>query len=336
MGLFDPNITRLRRKGDIPGLLKCLEHRKGQVRYRAFIALGRQAKLSDDAIAKMKTMLDDPDERVRTVTTLKFVELGVPLDAGNLRDLMKNGTKREKFGLLRIIAGRGTGYDDAIMEAIVLALADSKPIIRLEAIKTAGATRSSHLTHEIARFLRSPHSAVRIQIVEALGEIADDMAIDYLIGLLADPDTLVQKEARNRLERIDSERIRRALHDTAYMELIRGLGGREPERRDTARKIGLGKIRECMPLLYTACRDPFKEVRLEAVRALTVFADPQAVDVMANLLDDRFYDVRLEAVRALAKTGGEKAMNALTRSLCDRNRKVREEAGRVLQANPLT
>lgn len=332
MGIFTPNIEKLKKKKNIDALVLCMKHRKPVVRYRAFMALAHMPGLSDEVIDRMKTRLYDSDAGVRTVATLKFVGLGEEIRAENLRELITGAARRDKIDLLRIIAGRGANIDDVILEAIVLALADRKPIVRLEAIKTAGAVQSPHLVANLAPFLRSQHALVRSELVLALGKIADERSVDYLIGFLADADPLVRQNARTCLESIDSPRVRLALNDSRFMGLVAGMNGREPDRRATARTIGVEGVREALPLLHNACGDKFKEVRAEAARSIAVFGDPLSVDFAARLLKDRFYDVRLEAVRALAKIGGDDALKAMETALRDKNKRIREETKRILDA----
>ena len=332
MGLFSPNIEKLKKKRDFPALVLCMKHRRALVRYRAFLALAHMPDLPDEVIDKMKTRLYDPDEGVRTVATLKFAELGEDLRAENLRELISNGAKKDKIDLLKIIASRGSSVDDVILEAIVLALTDRKPIVRLEAVKTAGAVKSSHLVPNLAPFLRSRHAAVRIELALALGKIADERCVDYLIGLLADVDPLVREKARVCLDSIDSARVRRALNDSRFIQLIAGMGGREPDRRDTARRIGVEGISEALPLLNAACGDRFKEVRIEVLRSIAMFRDPSSTDCAARLLKDKYYDVRIEAMRALAGIGGEDSLKALQIALHDKNKKIREEAQRIISS----
>lgn len=327
---FAPNIEGLKKKNDIAGLLRCLDHRNPSVRYRAFLALAGEKQLNDEIITRLKKMLDDPDERVRTAATLKFAALGAPLLSRNLVELISGGTRRDKIGLMKIIAGRGRDVDGPILEAVVLALEDRNGIVKLAAVDAAGATGSGHLVPRIAEFLNDRHSDMRTMVARALCRIGNDASIDHLIGLLADADAGVRSEARSCLENIDSPRVNMALHDTRYARLIRGMGGLEPERKETAKQIGVEAIREGLPLLHRACRDRYKEVRLEAARSIAVFSDPSSVEPLSKLLEDAFFDVRLEAVRALGRIPGEASITALQPVLEDKNKKVRGETRRAL------
>lgn len=326
MGLFSPNIERMRKKNDLAGLVKCLDHRSSSVRYHAFLALAGEKQISDEIIGRLKKMLNDTDERARTAATLKFAALGAPLLSKNLVELISNGTRREKISLLKIIVGRGRDVDGPILKAVVLALEDRNGIVKLHAIEAAGSTGSGHLVSKIAEFLNDRHTDMRTKVAQALCGIGNDASIDHLIGLLADPDAGVRSAARACLENIDSPRISMALNDTRYIQLIRGMGGLVPDRIETARKIGIEGTREGLPLLHRACRDKYKGVRLEAARSIAVFGDPSSVEALSKLLNDKFYDVRLEAVRALGRIAGKASIDALAPALEDRNKRVRGEA----------
>ncbi len=330
MWLFSPNMERMKKKNDMAGLMRCLTHKSASVRYRAFLFLAGEKTIPDDIIFQLKKMLNDPDERVRTAATLKFAALGAPLLSENLVELISDGTRKEKISLLKIIAGRGRNVDGPIMEAVVLALGDRNGIVKLNAVEAAGATGSDHLVPKIAEFLNDRHPDMRAKVARALCSIGNDACVDHLIGLLADTDAGVRDEARSCLENIDLPRVRMALHDTRYARLIRGMGGLEPDRKETARQIGVEGIRDGLPLLHRACRDRYKEVRIEAARAISVFGDPSSVDVLAKLLEDKFFDVRLEAVRALGRIYGDASIDVLQPALEDRNKRVRAEARRAI------
>lgn len=331
MGIFGPNIIGLKKKNDIPGLLKCLDHKKAQIRYRAFLVLANIPGLNEQAIGKLRSMLNDPDDSVRTVATLKFAEIGAPLASRNLIELITKGAWKDKIELLKIIAGRGPNVDGPIIEAIVLALADKKDIVRYKAVHAAGATRRGHLVPHIAACLRDRHSIMRVQVAHALCSIGDEKSVDYLIGLLADSSEEVKETARACLQSINSDLARRVLHDTRFAELLRGISDLEPVRKETAVKIGNERIREGLPLLHRACSDRYKEVRLAAVRSIAAFASPSSVECVSVLLKDRFYDVRLAAVRALGGMHSVDAVKALNTALGDKNARVRDEAERVLR-----
>lgn len=329
MGLFPPDIKKLDKKNDIPGLLKSLDHRWAWVRYRAFAALSAKCGTCGEEADRLRKLLDDPDPWVKTLAVLKFVEQGDPSIDEYMKEIMHEGSRSARIGLLRVIAQRGPTADGTIVQVIMDGLADRRALVKSHALSAAASTRHRRLMPYVGDLLHEKLRDLRIQAARALFEIGGSGSADYLIGLLADREQMVRDEARAMLETMDSDMVRRALHDTRFIELIRGMNGTEPVRRETARRIGAESIREGLALLLRACRDRYKGVRIEALRAMTVFRDPVAIDEAARLMKDPYYDVRLEAVRLLGLYDDDRAREAIGPALNDRVKKVREEAKRA-------
>jgi HEAT repeat protein len=329
MVLFGPNVEKLEKQNSISGLLKCLDHKKADVRYSAFVALAGKTGLSGEVIMRLRKMMDDPDPWVKTIATLKFAELGDTHMSGNLMEIITEGSRKAKIDLLRIIAGRGATDDQDIMQVIMNALADKNEIVMHGALTAAGATRNRHLMQYCADLLHEKHHQMRIYAAQALYDIGGDESVDYLIGLLADREPEVVSAARSYLSAMDVERARKALNDVQFMQLIRGMNDREPVRRETARKIGDESIREGLPLLHRACRDKYKGVRIQALRSIAAFRDPSSIEFVAKLLGDKFHDVRLEAVHTLDQIIDTRSLDALKGAVEDRDKQVREAAQRA-------
>lgn len=328
MGLFPPNIKKLDKKNDIPGLLKCLDHRWAWVRYRAFAALSSMS-LSGEASDRLRKMVHDPDPWVKTLAVLKFVERGDPTIAEYMKEIMQDGSRDARIGLLGVIAQRGATDDIPIIQVIMDGLADRRALVKSHAISAAAATRHRRIMPYVSDLLHEKLHDLRSQAAQALFEIGGSGSADYLIGLLADREQKVRDEARAMLETMDSDIVRKALHDIRFLELIRGMNGTEPVRRETARRIGSEAIREGLALLMRACRDRYKGVRIEALKSMVVFRDPVSIDEATRLLKDKYYDVRLEAVRTLGVFADERAREAIEPALNDRVGKVRDEAKRA-------
>ena len=330
MGIFKPNIEKMKNENDFSALLESLNHKSADVRYDAFITLAGATGLTADIVARLKKMVQDADPTVRTAATLKFADLTDNSIAQNLKDIINRGNQKEKIDLLRLIADRGAIDNDTIIQVVNLAMLDKKELVKIEAIKTAGATKNRLLIPRLVECLHDAHHDVRINAAKSLFDIGGNESVDHLIALLVDRDPGVQKLARSYLASIPSEQARAALQDLGFSSLIQGMNGKEPDRKKTAMKIGAQKIREGLPLLHKACQDTFKDVRIEALRAITVFRDPSSVDFVAKLLEDKFHDVRFEAVKTLEKIASEKSLKALERALEDADRQVREEAKKAI------
>jgi HEAT repeat protein len=328
MRFFPPNIKKLDKKNDTPGLLKCLDHRRAWVRYRAFAALS--ARSGDGAVAsRLRKLVDDPDPWVKTLAVLAFAEKGDPTVADGMKEIMLDGSRDARIGLLRVLSRRGPTDDAAVVQVVMDGLADRRAQVKAHAIAAAAATRHRRLMPYVGDLLHEKLHVLRKQAARALYDMGGDASADYLIGLLADREREVRDEARALLETIDSDMVRRALHDTRFLELIRGMNGTEPVRRETIRRIGAEEIREGLSLLLRACRDRYKGVRIEALRAMAAFRDPVSIDEAARLLKDKYYDVRLEAVRLLGLYDDERAREVLEPALEDKVKQVREEAKRA-------
>jgi HEAT repeat protein len=326
MGLFTPNLRRLEKADDIPGLLKCLSHRKAEVRYSAFVALAGMKDPGDEIMDRMRDMVRDPDPWVKTIAILKFAELGDASISDNLMEIIVEGSRNAKLELLKIITWRGAADDRDIMEVIINALADRQEIVRRQAIIAAGATGNRSLLPHLAENLHEKHHDLRVQVARALYNIGGNESIDYLIGLLADNDPEVAAEARSCLSFFKIEYVQKVLHDSGFIQLIKGMNGREPARRETALKIGEEGIREGLPLLHRACGDRYKSVRIGALKSMAAFGNPSSIEFAAKLLHDRYHDVRLEAVNALGQIADPRSLEAIKAALTDKTAMVREAA----------
>jgi len=330
MGFFTPNIRKLEKEKNIPELLKCLDHKKAQVRYSAFVALAGAVDLNGEIVNRLRKMLHDPDPWVQTIAVLKFAELGDSSIIDNLMDIITKGSENARIELLKIITGRGVTNNITIMQVIMNALDDKKEIVRRLAITAAGATGNVRLMPYVAERLYEKHYDLRVHAAKALYEIDRKESVDYLIGLLADRAPEAREAARSYLETIDDENARKALHDTQFIQLIKGMNDKEPVRRETARKIGDSAIREGLPLLHRACKDKYMGVRIEALKSIAVFRNQSSIDPVAKLLDDKFHDVRFEAVLTLEQINGPRALKEIERATKDRNRQVSETARKAV------
>lgn len=331
MGLFKPDINRIKEEGDYEKLLRYLDHKRAGVRYSAFVALSDRADKDPDVAERLKKMSTDSDVRVRTLAALKFAGPGEPALSKTMLEIMENGTNDDKIKLLYIVSGLGVSSDETLVQVIVKGLLDKNETVKLQAIRAAGRARSSHLVPNLGELLHEKHHKIRYYVACSLGDIGGEEATDYIIGLLADKDHQVQAAARSYLEKSPFEYARKAIHDAEFMLLVKGMHDREPVRKMTAAKIGNEKIREGLALLHKACRDSYREVRIEALKSMAVFRNPGSVEVAARLMNDKYHDVRLEAISTLEKIGGISAVRSVEKGLLDSSGEVRKAAEHALE-----
>ena len=84
--------------------------------------------------------------------------------------------------------------------------------------------------------------------------------------------------------------------------------------------------------LIAALNDPDREVRRNAVHALSGFDSPRIVEPMIAVLKDQDLELRKHAANALARHGDERAVPALITALKDADPAVRVYAARALGA----
>jgi HEAT repeat protein len=311
MGLFTPNIQKLENEHNITALIKCLDHKKSIVRYQAFTALASNKDSGNTILSILKTMIKDSDPWVKTIAVLKFAELGDFSTSENLRDIITNGKRNHKIDLLKIITSNGPTNDYGIIDCVSYALSDKDEVVRTRAIIAAEATGNKLLVQNLLVSLHEKHHNLRILAAKALYNIKGNESTDDLIGLLTDKDSRVRNEAQKHLALIDTLSAHMAINDSKFLSIIKGMNGREPERKLTAKKIGDNVIKEGLPLLHRACSDKYKGVRIAALRAMAVFKSPSSIGFAQKLQNDKYQDVRIEAIKTLSQINDRRSKEAI-------------------------
>lgn len=185
LGIFTPDIDRLKRNEDIKAMIECLSHRKPEIRSKAFSALSPWDDRKD-VVAEMRKLIDDPDPKVRTLALLKFTEIGDSFNEANMKNIILNGRQSEKIELLRILAEKKDTLNEDVSRIIVQALNDKKMIVRFEAMRTFGALKVKHAVPYLIEKLDDESHRIRSEAARALGNIGAPESVDALIGSLMD------------------------------------------------------------------------------------------------------------------------------------------------------
>lgn len=328
MSIFRPNIDKYINEKNIPGLIKCTTNRNPEIRLEAFNSLFdivKYDKKSIDILDALRKLKKDRDIHVRNTAILKLAEIG---DEGMLEDMrliMIEGTQNDKCDVLRIIASRGKS-DPEVSNIIVLALNDKKGIVQLEAIRTIGVLRDKTAIFHLEEKLHDIRYQIRLEAIRALGMIESDDAVDLLIGSLTDNRHEVRRAAREVMENIGTDKAIKALSDAPLMMMVKRMNEGVASKVDALIYIGKHRFKDALPLVHKATSDEYKNVRLEAVKALNMMRDRNSISTMARMTNDPYFDIRLEAVRALEKIVDPASLNALEKAKEDLNKSVREEA----------
>ncbi len=326
MKLFTTDAGTIRGIGGVNALLNFIDHKTSGIRYNALSALAGVPDMNDATISRLKKMAEDRSPIVKKAAILKLAGVIPGYVSGGFVDIVAEGSKDEKLELLKIIEKRGKSGDETILMVIMHGLRDKNESVKLQALAAAEASGSKHLVPYVAGCLNAKHHKVRIYAAGTLFKVGGKDATDYLIGLLADKNIDVVSTARQYLKRIDYRLAEKAIKDEKFMSLVKGMNDKEPVRKLTIQKIGEEEIREGLSLLHRGCSDRYREVRFEALKAISVFKSPSSVEYVEKLLNDRSLNIRMEAIRTLESIGDQCALIALEWGLDDRKDVVRKAA----------
>lgn len=163
---------------------------------------------------------------------------------------------------------------------------------------------------------------VRAMAAQALGDIKDEIASEFLIEALKDSDWSVRRNASWALGEIGSKR--------AIPHLIHALGevcgGIEAYAAEALVKIGRAST---MPLTRALASQNLS-IRYWSAEALGELGDHRAVEPLIQMLRDNDVIIRCSAIKALGEIGDIRALKPLVESLTDSSDMVKGLAARTL------
>jgi HEAT repeat protein len=200
----------------------------------------------------------------------------------------------------------------------------------------------------LIKMLRDPAPLARATAAEALGQLREPSAINWLVSLLRDADATVRTRAARSLERLgwhpatDDERtwhmvatgnLNRVaeLGSDAVQQLVDLMRNGTPEKQYSAVKA-LGEIDDprIPKLMLEAIKKSNVLVRLAALEKLEQFADPSTYEAVERLLRDQASNIRAAAVSTAVTCGGIRAVPMLVKMLRDASWEVRHEVVKAL------
>jgi len=162
-------------------LISALEHPDGDVRWKAAIALG---EIGDQrAIEPLIRQLSDTDRFVKSRVAHALGMIGAPAVHPLIRTL------REGDGNLRWGAAIALGRikDPQAVEPLIQALADKYENVRAEAAASLASIGKPAIA-PLIRFLKYSEGGMRIEVMNALGELHANDAIEPLVQMLEKAD----------------------------------------------------------------------------------------------------------------------------------------------------
>ncbi|WKZ14189.1 MAG: HEAT repeat domain-containing protein [Candidatus Jettenia caeni] len=239
---------------------------------------------------------------------------------------------------------------------LIEAMESDYPNVRIFAAKELVKIKEPSVINALIHAISDEQKEVRIEVVQALGEIDnDDRVIKPLIQSLSDTSLAVRKEAAKALGKLGKREAEEDLilalnnntdislicsiieslgqiGDTRAVDpLITFLGHKEPKARECT-AAALGKIRDAraMEPLIAALNDEQERVRWYAADGLGKIGDPLCVESLIKLLSDPSARVRESAVTALGQIGNQQSIESLLKALQDVDKRVADQAAESL------
>jgi HEAT repeat protein/beta-lactamase regulating signal transducer with metallopeptidase domain len=165
--------------------------------------------------------------------------------------------------------------------------------------------------------LKDEDADVREAAAQALGRIANPMAIPELVKALDDPQPRVQEAALDALSEFE-----RGVPEAPVQRM---LASTDADMRQRAVQILMSmRARGALPAITALVSDAEAGVRQSAIQAIQEMGNPSAASAVMPALGDRDADVRQAGVQALMQLGGTIPDAALDKLLQDSDADVRQ------------
>ncbi|MGE0395814.1 MAG: AAA family ATPase [Kofleriaceae bacterium] len=264
---------------------KLVNDGSAEIRADAARVLAMSAAKGNKAVGdSLVKMLDDSDRDVRLIAIRAVGGLGddAPKTAqATMSKMFERGDEAEKLALLR--AARQIGASDLIG----LAVADSSPIVRVEAVDAALAS-GQRAKETLSAALADPDPQVRKAALERLAAQKDKLepaVIERTLALaVRDPNPELSQLALTTVARV-------APKEAVAARLTRALGSRAERERAQAAAAAIGLVDRdaamTSQLLSPLLSDPSHDVRVAMLPALAAaYAKTNEPEKLAGMLRD--------------------------------------------------
>jgi len=271
-------------------------------------------KLKPDDTSAMEQALVDESQVVRGEAARALERLGVldiRLEEIGSRDLAT--VKAATASLVRF------GKAGAVESLIRTARHDSMKI-RARICTVLGDIGDNYALPAVTELLKDSMWIVRARAAQAIGKLSPDDPVALLAPSLSDDEEMVRIAAIEALRCLRPGEL--AEHLPALLQLFET--GSPDARRSVIESIEAAPTEGVRALLLEALRDPFADVRYQAVREVAGRNDLDCTAPLTLLLGDAEQRVRMEAARALGEEASKQGIEALVASLSTPDREFRE------------
>jgi HEAT repeat protein len=319
-------LGRLDRVETIPLLMQMLGDDAAGGRAAAVVALDRVG--GPQANALIAQALDDEHPGVRTLAASALMHRAVPLsswlealdsqDPAVRRSAFTAAAKQRRLRSPAVAEALRQELERQGTPALVNLLTDLRTPRLHDDLIDALAALGPPAVSFLAEALKEPSDGIRLDALEALGEIGNDEAVAVLAQALDRASSTVQRAAAEALSRIDSSAALRAL--------ARALANDRLDIRETARaRLGEVEASRAISALAAVLDDEDRSVHRAAIDALGSLG-PAAVPALAQALDNADAGVRGLAATALSKVADPVVIPVLIQAIEDSDLGVRRSA----------
>jgi len=238
------------------------------------------------------------------------------------------GCEQSKTGLQGRDINTMTITQSEAIQIIGQALADSDPLVRVNAIEVVATTRQLNFMPRVQQLLQDVSMPVRFASTLAVGDMEYSPAKNLINRSLKDPDANVIIAASYTMARLGYpgyiEVLRKSITDT-----------NQTVRANAAMLLGKSRDRGSLKLLYWVLQDINSDDRAvyQTAEAIAMLGDESIYPKLWGMLLSAYADVRVIGVRAMGTLGTKKAEDALITMLDDDVLEVRlaaaEQLGRL-------
>ena len=314
-GLFKPNLEKMERKRDVPGLIKVLGSPDEELREEALQILSRICE--EEHLGPLTSALSDSYWRLRACAAEVLGCVGCDDAAEPLLNHLRDErpevcvkvaealgkiewTPRDDSDRVRFLLLKGSWVELADMretaiEPMIEALEDPDKEVRSTAVRVIGRIGGRRALAALTGVLEAENDeSIRLNAVLILSGMGEE-AIDPLTLALSDPVWEVRDSAATTLANMGH---------AAYDPLLQALDSpHEYARSRAAKALGnIGDVRAIGPLILLLS-DETDFVRWNAAEALGEIGDPAAAESLGQTLLDKDRGIQWRATLALGKMG---------------------------------
>jgi HEAT repeat protein len=203
-------------------------------------------------------------------------------------------------------------------------LADENPLIRVNAIEVAAATKQFKLMPKVKRLLKDKSVPVAFAAALAIGDLEYSLAKSEVAKLINDEDENITIAAAYAMSRLGSP--------DSFELLRKAASNNQTVKANAALLLGKSGDKSILKFLYWILRhkDSDDRTRFQAAEAIAMLGDERIYPKLWTMLISAYADDRVMGVRAMGALGTVKAKNSLITMLDDDILEVRLAAAEQL------